>query len=99
MSLYVPNGFADWGELPRSPLSAGTAGGIRGGDRLPRVQTVADDDKFAALTSLAWQVNGNRLVKHRADGRGGGLRAVSLLGLGGPGNGPQLGNATNRHAG
>lgn len=40
-----------------SPLSAGKAGGIRGGDRLPWVQTAADEDNFAPLTSLAWQMH------------------------------------------
>ncbi|HEY7382903.1 MAG TPA: FAD-dependent monooxygenase [Beijerinckiaceae bacterium] len=44
-----------------SPLSAGRAGNIRGGDRLPWVQPDAaqdvDNDNFAPLTSLGWQVH------------------------------------------
>jgi FAD binding domain len=40
-----------------SPLSAGTAGGIRGGDRLPWIQTAPHEDNLAALTSLSWQVH------------------------------------------
>ena len=40
-----------------SPLSAGKAGGIRGGDRLPWVETEPGNDNFAPLTSLAWQVH------------------------------------------
>jgi 2-polyprenyl-6-methoxyphenol hydroxylase-like FAD-dependent oxidoreductase len=40
----------------QSPLSAGTAGRIRGGDRLPWIRT-ADGDNFVALRSLAWQVH------------------------------------------
>ncbi|TGD93274.1 FAD-dependent oxidoreductase [Methylobacterium nonmethylotrophicum] len=37
-----------------SPLSAGRAGSVQGGDRLPYV---AEPDNFAALASLAWQVH------------------------------------------
>jgi 2-polyprenyl-6-methoxyphenol hydroxylase-like FAD-dependent oxidoreductase len=41
----------------KSPLSAGAAGSIRGGDRLPWVETGPHEDNFAPLTSLAWQVH------------------------------------------
>jgi 2-polyprenyl-6-methoxyphenol hydroxylase-like FAD-dependent oxidoreductase len=37
-----------------SPLSAGRAGGVHGGDRLPWVEAV---DNFAPLDALAWQVH------------------------------------------
>lgn len=40
-----------------SPLSAGAAGTLRGGDRLPWVQTEPGQDNFAPLTSLNWQVH------------------------------------------
>jgi 2-polyprenyl-6-methoxyphenol hydroxylase-like FAD-dependent oxidoreductase len=40
-----------------SPLSVGTAGAIRGGDRLPWVETEPGKDNFAPLASLAWQVH------------------------------------------
>jgi 2-polyprenyl-6-methoxyphenol hydroxylase-like FAD-dependent oxidoreductase len=40
-----------------SPLSAGAAGGVRGGDRLPWVETASGSDNFAPLTSLTWQVH------------------------------------------
>jgi 2-polyprenyl-6-methoxyphenol hydroxylase-like FAD-dependent oxidoreductase len=40
-----------------SSLSVGTAGGIRGGDRLPWVQIGPGQDNFAPLTSLKWQVH------------------------------------------
>jgi 2-polyprenyl-6-methoxyphenol hydroxylase-like FAD-dependent oxidoreductase len=40
-----------------SPLSEGEAGPVRGGDRLPWVQTESHADNFAPLTSLAWQVH------------------------------------------
>src|SRR5215475_1601262 len=40
-----------------SPLSAGAAGGVRGGDRLPWVETEPGKDNFAPLTSLTWQVH------------------------------------------
>ena len=40
-----------------SPLSAGAAGAVRGGDRLPWVETEPGQDNFAPLTSLAWQVH------------------------------------------
>jgi hypothetical protein len=40
-----------------SRLSAGVAGTIRGGDRLPWVQTAAGQDNFAPLTSLKWHVH------------------------------------------
>ena len=41
----------------KSPLSAGAAGSVRGGDRLPWVETGPHEDNFAPLTSLAWQVH------------------------------------------
>jgi 2-polyprenyl-6-methoxyphenol hydroxylase-like FAD-dependent oxidoreductase len=44
-----------------SPLSEGSAGAVRGGDRLPWVETGRHGndfaDNFAPLTSLAWQVH------------------------------------------
>src|SRR5262249_47761505 len=40
-----------------SPLSAGAAGAVRGGDRLPWVETEPGKDNFAPLASLAWQVH------------------------------------------
>jgi 2-polyprenyl-6-methoxyphenol hydroxylase-like FAD-dependent oxidoreductase len=40
-----------------SPLSVGAAGGVRGGDRLPWVQTGPGHDNFAPLASLTWQVH------------------------------------------
>jgi 2-polyprenyl-6-methoxyphenol hydroxylase-like FAD-dependent oxidoreductase len=40
-----------------SPLSAGAAGAVRGGDRLPWVETRPGQDNFAPLASLAWQVH------------------------------------------
>ena len=40
-----------------SPLSEGAAGSVRGGDRLPWVETGPNEDNFAPLTSLAWQVH------------------------------------------
>ncbi|HEY7308188.1 MAG TPA: FAD-dependent monooxygenase [Gemmataceae bacterium] len=40
-----------------SPLSAGAAGSVRGGDRLPWIQTGPGTDNFAPLTSLTWQVH------------------------------------------
>ncbi len=40
-----------------SPLSEGAAGSVRGGDRLPWVVLGPDEDNFAPLTSLAWQVH------------------------------------------
>ena len=41
---------------PDSPLSAGSAGGVRGGDRLPWVSGEGGDN-FAPLRSLRWQVH------------------------------------------
>jgi len=38
-----------------SPLSVGRAGAVRGGDRLPWVDTAPGQDNFAPLTSLHWQ--------------------------------------------
>jgi 2-polyprenyl-6-methoxyphenol hydroxylase-like FAD-dependent oxidoreductase len=40
-----------------SALSAGTAGGVRGGDRLPWVRLGGADDNFAPLESLDWRVH------------------------------------------
>jgi 2-polyprenyl-6-methoxyphenol hydroxylase-like FAD-dependent oxidoreductase len=40
-----------------SPLSVGAAGAVRGGDRLPWVETEPGGDNFAPLTSLTWQVH------------------------------------------
>jgi len=40
-----------------SSLSAGAAGRVRGGDRLPWVKLASGEDNFAPLTSLAWQVH------------------------------------------
>lgn len=40
-----------------SPLSVGTAGGVRGGDRLPWVPTEPGADNFAPLTTPTWQVH------------------------------------------
>jgi 2-polyprenyl-6-methoxyphenol hydroxylase-like FAD-dependent oxidoreductase len=40
-----------------SPLSAGLAGAVHGGDRLPWVPLAEDVDNFAPLASLGWQVH------------------------------------------
>ncbi len=40
-----------------NPLSVGAAGAIRGGDRLPWVETGPGQDNFAPLASLQWQVH------------------------------------------
>jgi hypothetical protein len=41
-----------------SPLSIGTTGAVRGGDRLPWVETgPPGEDNFAPLASLRWQVH------------------------------------------
>ena len=40
-----------------SPLSVGTAGRIRGGDRLPWVEIEPRSDNFVPLASLTWQVH------------------------------------------
>jgi len=40
-----------------SSLSAGSAGDVHGGDRLPWVKAVAAGDNFAPLKSLDWQVH------------------------------------------
>jgi 2-polyprenyl-6-methoxyphenol hydroxylase-like FAD-dependent oxidoreductase len=40
-----------------SALSEGTAGAIRGGDRLPWVETGPGDDNFTPLASIAWQMH------------------------------------------
>jgi 2-polyprenyl-6-methoxyphenol hydroxylase-like FAD-dependent oxidoreductase len=39
------------------PLSVGAAGTVRGGDRLPWVETAPGQDNFAPLASLDWQVH------------------------------------------
>ena len=41
----------------QSPLSVGAAGAIRGGDRLPWVETEPGRDNFVPLASLTWQVH------------------------------------------
>ena len=46
-----------WINYRRSALSGGTAGGVRGGDRLPWLPDVAGADNFAPLASLTWQVH------------------------------------------
>src|SRR5262249_54649178 len=38
-----------------SPLSVGAAGAVRGGDRLPWVETEPGQDNFAPLDALTWQ--------------------------------------------
>ena len=40
-----------------SPLSVGAAGAVRGGDRLPWVETAPGKDNFTPLASLKWQVH------------------------------------------
>ena len=40
-----------------SPLNVGRAGAIRGGDRLPWVETAPGKDNFDPLASLTWQVH------------------------------------------
>jgi 2-polyprenyl-6-methoxyphenol hydroxylase-like FAD-dependent oxidoreductase len=40
-----------------SPLSVGVAGSVRGGDRLPWVESEPGQDNYAPLASLAWQVH------------------------------------------
>ena len=40
-----------------SPLSEGAAGSVRGGDRLPWVETAPNEDNFAPLTALTWQAH------------------------------------------
>lgn len=44
-------------EYHDSPLSEGTAGRVRGGDRLPWIALAANGDNFTPLTSIAWQVH------------------------------------------
>jgi 2-polyprenyl-6-methoxyphenol hydroxylase-like FAD-dependent oxidoreductase len=39
------------------PLSVGAAGAVRGGDRLPWVETGPGQDNFTPLASLTWQVH------------------------------------------
>lgn len=40
-----------------SPLSAGAAGAVRGGDRLPWLESAPGQDNFAPLASLEWQAH------------------------------------------
>ena len=40
-----------------SPLSEGAAGSVKGGDRLPWVETGQAEDNFTPLMSLVWQVH------------------------------------------
>lgn len=40
-----------------SPLSEGSAGALRGGDRLPWVSTGRDEFNFAALAAMNWQMH------------------------------------------
>jgi 2-polyprenyl-6-methoxyphenol hydroxylase-like FAD-dependent oxidoreductase len=40
-----------------SSLSAGVAGKVHGGDRLPWIELAPDEDNFAPLTSLEWQAH------------------------------------------
>lgn len=40
-----------------SPLSTGRAGSVRGGDRLPWVETTPGDDNFTPLAARCWQVH------------------------------------------
>ncbi|HEV7703955.1 MAG TPA: FAD-dependent monooxygenase [Gemmatimonadaceae bacterium] len=44
-------------EYRESPLSAGSAGDIHGGDRLPWVPLSDTEDNFAPLTSMNWQAH------------------------------------------
>jgi hypothetical protein len=44
-------------EYRKSPLSEGSAGKVRGGDRLPWVRTDRNEDNFAPLASMSWQVH------------------------------------------
>ena len=46
-----------WINYRRSALSTGSAGRVRGGDRLPWVPDGERGDNFAPLASLAWQVH------------------------------------------
>jgi 2-polyprenyl-6-methoxyphenol hydroxylase-like FAD-dependent oxidoreductase len=41
----------------KSPLSVGAAGSVRGGDRLPWIETGPGKDNLDPLASLAWQVH------------------------------------------
>jgi hypothetical protein len=41
----------------QSPLSAGSAGSIQGGDRLPWVPIKEGEDNFAPLASIDWQAH------------------------------------------
>jgi hypothetical protein len=40
-----------------SPLSAGTAGAVQGGDRLPWIELEPGQDNFAPFASLTWPVH------------------------------------------
>jgi 2-polyprenyl-6-methoxyphenol hydroxylase-like FAD-dependent oxidoreductase len=46
-----------------SSLSTGSAGKVRGGDRLPWIKLASGEDNFAPLTSLEWQVHVYGAVK------------------------------------
>jgi 2-polyprenyl-6-methoxyphenol hydroxylase-like FAD-dependent oxidoreductase len=41
----------------KSPLSAGSAGIVRGGDRLPWLKLASGEDNFASIAGLAWRVH------------------------------------------
>ena len=58
-----------------SPLSTGAAGSVRGGDRLPWIYIGQNQDNFAPLTSMAWQVH------VYGDARAGLADACALLGF------------------
>ncbi len=58
-----------------SPLSAGSAGSIRGGDRLPWVPIGAGADNFAPLSSINWQAH------LYGDARAGLVEGCAALGL------------------
>src|SRR5262249_10674469 len=58
-----------------SPLSVGAAGAVRGGDRLPWVETEPGKDNFAPLASLTWQVH---VYGEPRRGLAGGCRGLPL---------------------
>jgi hypothetical protein len=65
-----------------SSLSAGAAGKVRGGDRLPWVALGSGQDNFAPLTSFAWQVHVYGEARGGKRDAGSGVRqACSELGL------------------
>ena len=57
-----------------SPLSEGKAGSVWAGDRLPWVKFSAEDDNFASLKSVAWQVH---IYGEPRDGLSGNLRLLN----------------------